>query len=140
MYETVTSVRARISALLQRANLPHNVFSIRKTGSPSAYVLIAPQDSPITRDSVNNTDQDILELKCYSGDADIAMKMMDAIVDDLRDLSADGMVVRGARFVGCECVGQRTVVDATEAEEPDTFLGSTTWQFTIEKKRPPKPQ
>jgi hypothetical protein len=138
MLQTVMSLRAHVASLLAKAEFPAPmpVHYMRIPKTPTfPYVVIDPQDSPIGRDSGSNFDTDVLEIHCVSDDPDEATGMLDAVVDDLRELVAARFPVRGGELIECECVDLRSVNDVSKSDSQDEYAASTTWRFKIERPR-----
>lgn len=136
MYETAVSLKNRLVTVLSRAGIDASVHFVRQSKSAGIpYVVITPQDSPISRDSTSNFDDDVFEIHSVAGSPDLALRMLDAIVEDLRELGPDEMPIRGGTLVGCEAAGLRSVSDVTDTE--DIYAGVCSFSFKVQRRRKP---
>lgn len=134
MFQTVVAVRERVAAVLKAAGLSASVHFVMATGETGRYVVLLSKPSARSRDSLNRIEDVTLEINCCSTDVEEAARMLDAVCDDLDELSADEMVIRGGRLVGCECRQDPSVENVT-ADAGKMFAGVVAYEFKTETKR-----
>lgn len=134
MYETIVAVKNLLERALAGAGVNAAVHNTRAIKPKMPHVVVVPQPSGVSRDSINNQYADTFQIQCVSRDPDSAMKLMDVLVDIFVDLEPADFPVRGANLVNSEVMDDRNTTDETTDGE-DIFAGTFTVRLTVEKPR-----
>lgn len=130
MLQTIVSLRAHLAALLK---INETSIGLLRGGSMLPRIVIMPLDSTSERTSGENIDHDIMEIHCVASTPEDAIAMMDAVVNNMRELKPNGMPIRGGVLTGCEQQGGRSCSD--QGDEVDQFDAVSVWRLDVEFPR-----